>query len=143
MSALFPDDPPLPSARTIYRHYGSGKSVCLIPEPLESSNGHPGTCNTNISPDILTRKTYKYASIKVMASSPLQQEIIKFKVPVIQQILSCSYRIVIQATSALDVADQLTSYIIHPQNLKEPLVLVKVWNLSAYGYSNNNSCTKY
>ena len=38
-----------------------------------------------------------------------------------------------QTTSAIDVADQLTTYVIHPQRQKEPIALIKLWNLSSYG----------
>ena len=92
-----------------------------------------GTCGTNVSPPILTRKTFEYATVTVMASTSKCQQIYEFKVPLIQQILTCSNRIVIQTISAMDVADQLTIFAIHPQNLKEPLALVKIWNLSSYG----------
>ena len=92
-----------------------------------------GTCGTNVSPPILTRRTFEYATITVMASTARMQEIYEFKVPLIQQILTCSHRIVLQTISAIDVADQLTVFAIHPQNLKEPLALVKIWNLSSYG----------
>jgi len=92
-----------------------------------------GACNTNISPPILTRKSYEYADITVMASTSMCQEIFYFKIPLIQNLLSSNHRIVMQTTSSMDVADQLTTYVIHPQNPKEPIALIKLWNLSAYG----------
>jgi hypothetical protein len=92
-----------------------------------------GTCTTTLSPPILTRKTYEYATITIMASTDQTQQVYEFKVPLIQQILTCSNKIVLQTVSAIDLADQLSTFIIHPQNPKEPLALIKIWNLSAYG----------
>ncbi len=92
-----------------------------------------GSCTTTLSPPILTRKTYEYATITIMASTDKNQQIYEFKVPLIQQILTCSNKIVLQTVSAIDLADQLSAFVIRPQNPKEPLALIKIWNLSAYG----------
>jgi hypothetical protein len=92
-----------------------------------------GSCSTNLSPPILRRKKYEYVTITVMASTAKTQHIYEFKVPLIQQILTCSNKIFLQTISAVDLADQLSTFVIHPQNPKEPLALIKIGNLSSYG----------
>lgn len=92
-----------------------------------------GACNTNISPPIFRRRTYEYGSIMVMATTSNQQDIMEFHIPLIQMQHDAASRVVLETTTAYDVGDHLTSFVLHPQDHRKPLALIKLWNLSRYG----------
>jgi hypothetical protein len=123
-SAHLSSDPPL-----IYAGFQNHWNT-VIDTPVLSI---VGACNTNISPPIVTRSTYEYANVKIMASTSLEQHVVEFKVPLIQFLDTAANRIVVETVSALDIDDHLTTYVIHAQNPREPMVMIKLWNLSTYG----------
>ena len=90
-----------------------------------------GTCNTILQPPMVTRDTHEYANVTVMASTSQQQQMVKFKVPLIQLIEQAKKRIVLEVAAAVDLDDHLVTYIIHAG--EEPLAMIKLWNLSAHG----------
>ncbi len=92
-----------------------------------------GACNTNIAPPFFRRLSFEYGQITIMASSSQQQEIMEFKIPLIQTQHDARARVVMEHSDAFDVGDQLTSYVLHPQDRTKPIALIKLWNLSRYG----------
>ena len=92
-----------------------------------------GACNTNISPPHFKRRCFEYGIVTVMATTSMMQHYVEFKIPLIQDMTSAHGKIVIESSNAFDVGDQMTSYILHPQDNKNPVALIKLWNLSSYG----------
>ncbi len=92
-----------------------------------------GACNTNISPPHFRRLNYEYGNISVLASTTFQQEYVEFNIPLISDKHDANKMIVMEATTAYDVADQYTSYVLHPQDLSKPIAMIKLWNLSRHG----------
>ena len=126
MANMYNCDPPLVYAG--YQNHWNSDIGCPVLTIV-------GVCNSNIAPPIVTRNTYDYATVTCMASSKTEQHLVEFKIPLLQLIDTCNQRIVVEVTSALDIDDQLVTYIVHASNPKEPMVMIKLWNLSPTGCS--------
>ena len=102
-----------------------------------------GACNTILSPPVITRRSFEYATVTVMASTSQEQATVEFKLPLFQGLSKSSCRIVMETTAALDMDDQYVAYAVHAQNPKEPLAIVKLWNLSVFGCEKLHSHSVY
>lgn len=88
-------------------------------------------CNTIIQPPIVTRQTFEEATVTFMVSTSKHQHLVKFALPLIQMIDNAKDRIVLEVASAMDLDDHLITYVVHAE--KEPLLMIKMWNLSSMG----------
>jgi hypothetical protein len=102
-----------------------------------------GACNTILSTPVITRRSFEYATVTVMASTSQEQATVEFKLPLFQALSKSSCRIVMETTAALDMDDQYVAYAVHAQNPKEPLAFVKLWNLSVFGCEKLHSHSIY
>jgi len=90
-----------------------------------------GACNTNISPPIFRRDDFQFGTITVMATTPTEQHLVEFKLPLLQSQYDCIDRVVIQSADAFDLGDQMSSFIIHA--FQGPIALIKLFNLTTQG----------
>ena len=90
-----------------------------------------GCCNTILQPPMVTRDQFEYANVTVFASTSRQQQMVQFKIPLIQLIDQAVEKVVVEVVAAVDLDDHLTTYLIHAG--KDPLAMIKMFNLSASG----------
>ena len=102
-----------------------------------------GACNTVISPPTFRRRKFDWANITVMASSSQMQHDVSFKIPLILDQEKATKHVVMEMIRASDIGDHMTQYIIHPQDLYVPLLIVKIWNLSRYGCNKLHLASTY
>ena len=92
-----------------------------------------GGCNTNISRPMYSRFQYGYAHLEFHVSTTKDQHKVAFDIPLYITQRDADKKIVLQTHFNMDLPDQLTSYVLHPEDEKEPIAKINVWNLSARG----------
>lgn len=102
-----------------------------------------GACNTVISPPTFRRRKFDWATVTVMASTSQMQHDVSFKLPLILNQEYATKHVVMEMIRASDIGDHMTQYIIHPQDLYVPLLIVKIWNLSRYGCNKLHLASTY
>ena len=102
-----------------------------------------GACNTVLSPPTFRRRKFDWATVTIMASTSQMQHDVSFKVPLILNQESATKHVVLEMVRAHDLGDHMTQYIIHPQDIFVPLLIVKIWNLSRYGCNQLHLASTY
>ena len=92
-----------------------------------------GTCNTNIDRPMFTRTQFAVGQLTFQISTTREQHSTTFDIPMYIHQQQSDRNIVLQSTFSNDLADQLTSYILHPSDGHNPIMRINVWNLSTIG----------
>lgn len=92
-----------------------------------------GACNTNISRPFFSRFQFGYGHVEFHVSTSKDQHKVAFDIPLFVTQRDADKKIVMELHFNMDLPDQLTSYVLHTDNDKEPVAKINVWNLSSRG----------
>jgi len=92
-----------------------------------------GACNSNISRPFFSRFQYGYGHLEFHISTSKDQHKVSFDIPLFITQRDADKKVVMELHFSMDLPDQLTSYVLHVDNDRNPLAKINIWNLSSRG----------
>ena len=87
-------------------------------------------CDTAVHSPVFNRHLFKYGILTVEATRESERQFMQFEVPLALYSDFASCPAVLDYYKGFTHVDRLNSYIIHPNDLNRPYVIVNLWNLS-------------
>lgn len=92
-----------------------------------------GACNTVLSPPMIKRRYHDWVNINCLASTAVAQHDVNFKLPLIMQQSDAPKPVVLDIIFASSFGDHFSIYMVRNVSETQPLLLVKIWNLTNHG----------
>lgn len=87
-------------------------------------------CDTAVHSPTFERTSFRYGIVTVEATRESERQTVQFEVPLIFHSDFDKKTMVLDYYKGFNLGDRLNSYVIHPNDLKNPVLQVNLWNLT-------------
>lgn len=86
-------------------------------------------CDTAVHSPVWTRTHYMYGTLDIEVARQHERHVVSFELPLDLPEFQGTKPVVLDFYQGLNLDNKLNSYVLHPSDLKTPIVIINLWNL--------------